>query len=69
MIFSLFFFGVFAISWAAGAVHEGSQARGRIGDVAATRDPRGVCDPHLTATPDPSPTERGQASNPQPHGS
>ena len=24
--------------------------------------------PQLTATPDPQPTERGQGSNPQPHG-
>ena len=56
----------------------GSQARGRIGAVAAglhlshshTRpEPRLRPTPQLTATPDPEPTERGQGSNPQPHGS
>ena len=55
-----------------------SQARGLMGAVAA-----GLCQsrsnvgsephlqpiPQLTATPDPQPIERGQGSNPKPHGS
>ena len=56
----------------------GSQALGLIGAVAAglrqsqsnTRsEPHLRPTPQLTAKPDPWPTERGQGSNPQPHGS
>ena len=56
----------------------GSQARGLTGAVAADlrqshsnvrSEPRLRSAPQLTATPDPSPTERGQGSNLQPHGS
>ena len=56
----------------------GSQARGLIGAVAsglcyshsnARSEPRLPPAPRLTATPDPEPTERGQGSNLQPHGS
>ena len=34
----------------------------------ATPDPSHVCTPWLTATVDPQATERGQGSNPPPHG-
>ena len=53
---------VVAISWAAPAAYGGSQARGRIGDVAtglhqshsnAGSEPRLQPTPQLTATPDP----------------
>ena len=56
----------------------GSQARGLIGAVAASlrqshsnvgSEPRLRPTPQLTATLDPQPTEQGQRSNPQPHGS
>ena len=56
----------------------GSQARGLIGAVAAglyqshsnpRSKPRPQPTPQLTAMLDPQPTERGQGSNPQPHGS
>ena len=55
----------------------GSQARGRIGAVAASlrqshsnaeSEPHLQPTPQLTATPDPQPTEQGQGSNPCPHG-
>ena len=58
--------------------YESSQAQGPIRAVASglhhshsnTRsEPHLQPTPQLTATPDPSPTERGQGSNPQPHGS
>ena len=57
-----FFFGLFAISWAAPAAYGGSQARGRIRAVAtglhqshskAGSEPRLQPTPQLTATPDP----------------
>ena len=56
-----FFFGLFAISWAAPAAYGGSQARGPIGAVAtaygtatATQgsEPHLQPTPQLTATPD-----------------
>ena len=55
----------------------GSQARGQIGAVAAglhhshSNAGSELClqpTPHLTATMDPQPTERGQGLNPHPHG-
>ena len=55
-----------------------SQARGRIGSVAAGlrhshsnvgSEPRLRPTSQLTATPDPQPTEQGLVSNLQPHGS
>ena len=58
--------------------HGGSQARGPIGAVAAglsqchcnaRSEPYLRPTPQLTAMPDPQPTERGQESNLQPHGS
>ena len=74
----LFFFVFFAFSRAAPTAHGGSQARGLIGAVAIglrqshsnTRsEPRLRPTPQLTATPHPQPTEQGQGSNPQLHGS
>ena len=65
-------------SWAALVVYGGSQARGRTGAVAtglcqshsnARSKPHPRPTPQLTATPDRQPTEKGQGSNPQPHGS
>jgi len=59
--FILFYFGPFAISWAAPAAYGGSQARGRIGAVVtglrqshsnAGSEPRLRPTPQLTATPD-----------------
>ena len=58
--------------------HGGSQARGRIGAVAiglrqshsnTGSEQHLQPTPQLTATQDPEPTEQGQGSNPQPHGS
>ena len=79
MNYILFLFFVFlAISWAAPAAYGGSQARGPIGAVANglhhTHSNMGsqLClrpTPQLTATPDLQPTEQGQGSNTQPHGS
>ena len=71
----LFFFGLFRVTPSA---YGGSQARGWIRAVAA-----GLCQSHsnarpelplwptqqLMAMPDPQPTEQGQGSNLQPHGS
>ena len=63
---------------AAPAAYGGSQARDRIGAVAtglyqshsnAGSKLRLQSAPQLTATPDPQPTEQGQESNLQPHGS
>ena len=77
-ILLLFFFCLFAISWAAPVAYGGSQTRGPIGAVAASlhqshsnlgSEPPLQPTPQLTATPDPQPTEQGQGSNPQPHGS
>ena len=67
---------------AAPVAYEGSQARGPIGAVAASlhhsdrnashRNARSELHlqptPEFTATLDPYPTERGQGSNPHPHG-
>ena len=73
-----FYFCHFAISWAALAAYGGSQARGLIGAVATGlrqshsnvgSEPSLQPTPQLLATPDPYPTEQGQGSNPQPHGS
>ena len=74
LISPIFFFCLFATSWASPMAYGGSQARGQIGAVATS-----LCHSHshaglelhlqptpqLTAMPDPS----GQGSNPQPHGS
>ena len=74
----LFFFGLFAISWAVPMAYGGSQVRGQIGAEAT-----GLCQSHgnsgselhlqptpqLMAMPDLYPTEQGQGSNPQPHSS
>ena len=69
---------VVAIPWAAPAAYGGSQARGRIGAAAtglrqshsnSGSEPHLQPTPQLTAMPDPQPTEQGQGSNPQPHGS
>ena len=77
-LFFISFFVFSAFSRAALTAYEDSQARGLIGAV-ATRlhhshshmgsEPRLQPTPQLPATPDPEPTERGQGSNPQPHGS
>ena len=56
----LFFFCLFR---AAGAAHGGSQARGSSQSCCCRPTPQ------LMAMPDPPPTERGQGSNLQPHGS
>ena len=68
--FFLFFF--FFLFRAAPAAYGGSQARSQIGPVATGpylgSEPRLPSSPQLTATPDPYPTERGQGSNPHPHG-
>ena len=75
---SFFFFGLFAISCAASEAYGGSQARGLIEAVAAClhhSHSNAGSEPHLQPTPqlmamlDPSPTERGQGSNPKPYGS
>ena len=76
--FYLFIYLFFAISWATPAVYGGSQARGPIGAAAASlrqshsnteSKPHLRPMPQLTETPDCQPTEQGQGSNPQPHGS
>ena len=67
----IFYFCLFAISWAAPAAYRGSQARGRIGAIAASlhqshsitgSQPRLQPTPQLTATLDPQPTEPGHGS-------
>ena len=77
----LFFFCLFVFlpfSEAASAAHGDSQVRGRIAAVAtglhqscsnAGSELRLQPTPQLRATPDPQPTEQGQGSNPQSHGS
>ena len=78
LIIYLFIYCLFVISWAAPSAYGGSLARGRIRAIAT-----GLRQSHsnagseqclqpkaqLTAMPDPQPTEQGQGSNPQPHGS
>ena len=73
-----FFFCLFAISWAAAAAYGSSQVRGQIRAVAASlrqshsntgSEPHLQPTPQFMATPDRQPTEQGQGSNPQPHGS
>ena len=73
-----FFFAFFAISLAAPVAYGGSQARSQIRALAtglrqghsnAGSEPCLQPTPKLTATPDPQPTEQGQGSNLQPHGS
>ena len=63
---------------AAPTEYGGAQARGLIGAAAAGLwhsqsnsgpKPHLQLTPQLMATPDPQPKERGQGSNPQPHGS
>ena len=77
-LFLFLFFCLFAFSRAAGMAYGGSQARGRIGAVAASlhqnhsnvgSEPRLQPTPQLTATRDPQPTEKGQGFNLQSHGS
>ena len=72
------FFLLFTFSRAAPAACGGSQTRGLIGAVATglrqshSNAQSGRClqpTSQLMATPDLQPTERGQGSNPQPHGS
>ena len=75
----LFIYFVFLLFlWATPVAYGGSQARGPIGAVAtglrqshsnAGSELRLQPTPQLTATPDPSRTEQGQGSNPQPYGS
>ena len=74
----LFIFCLFAFSRAASAAYGDSQARGLIGAVATGlhqshsnlgSEPRLQLTPQLMAMLDPKPTEQGQGSNPQRHGS
>ena len=76
--FLFLFFCLFAFSGAAPVSYGGSQARGRIRAVASSlcqsyskagSEPNLQPTPQLTAMLDPQPTERGQGSNQQPHGS
>ena len=69
----VFFFWLFR---AAPVAYGDSQARGLIGTAAANlhqsnagSKPYLLPTPQLMATLDPQPTEQGQGSNPQPHGS
>ena len=73
-----FFFGLFVFSRATPSACGGSQARGLIGAAAASlhhshsnsgSEPRLQPTPQLTAILDHQPSEQGQGSNPQPHGS
>ena len=78
LFFNFYLFINFCLFRATPTAYRGSQARGLIGATAA-----GLCqshnnarsEPHLRPTPqltgmrDPEPTERGQGSNLQPHGS
>ena len=74
----MFFFFPLVFSRAAPAAYGGSQDRDLIGAVAAHPHhshsnagfkPCPQPTPQLIATPDPQPTEQGQGSNLQPHGS
>ena len=74
--FFFFFFFFPGLFRAALKAYGGSWARSLIGAVAAglrhshvISEPRLWPTPQLTATPHPQPTERGQGSNPKPHGS
>ena len=78
LFFFFFFFFFFCIFRATLAARRGSQARDLIGAVAAglsqshsnaRSELRLWPTPQLMAMPDPQPTEWGQGSNPQPHGS
>ena len=80
VLFCLFFclFVFLPFSWAAPAAYGSSQARGPIGAAAtglrqrhssAGSEPRLQPTSQLTKMLDPEPTEQGQGSNPQPHGS
>ena len=76
ILFYLFYFCLFSISWAAPMAYGGSQARGQIGAAAP-----GLChsrsnsgsEPHLRPTPqfmampDLKPTEQSQGLNLHPH--
>ena len=77
MLLFVFCFCLFVFSRATPVAHGGSQARGPVGAVAASlhhshsntgSEPHLWPTPQLTATPDPQPTERGQGSDPRPHG-
>ena len=77
-IMYVFIYCLFAFSRAAPAAYGGSQARSRIRAVTAGlhhshsnagSEPHLQPTPQLTATLDRQPTEQGQGSNPQPHGS
>ena len=72
------FFFFFLLFRAIPTAYGNSQARGQIGAAPASlhhshsnagSKPRLQTTPQLTATPNPSPTEGGQRSNSQPHGS
>ena len=72
------YFLFFCLFRATPVAHGDSQARGRIGAIAAGlchshsiagSEPRLQPTPQLTETPDRQPTEQGQGPNPQPHGS
>ena len=73
-----FFVVYFCLFMAAPKAYGGSQARGQIGPTNSDlhhshrnlgSEPRLWPTPQLLAMPDPQPTEQGQGSNPQPHGS
>ena len=77
-IFFFFFFFSFCLLRATPVAYGSSQARGGIGAVAASlhhshsnagSKPHLRSAPQLMAMPDPLPTEQGQGSNLQPHGS
>ena len=77
LFFCFCFFG-FCLFGAAPTAYGGSQARGPIGAIAAGphhshsnsgSEPRLQSTPQVIATLDPQPTEQGQGSNLQPHGS
>ena len=77
-LFTYLLFYLFLLFRAAFIAYGGSQAWGRIGAAASGlhhsyshvgSELRLCPTPQLTATPDPQPTERGQESNPKPHGS
>ena len=78
LFFVFVFFGFFTFSGAAPTAHGGFQVRGLMGAVATGLhqshsnvgpEPHLQPTPQLMARPDPQPTEQGQESNQQPHGS